>query len=476
MKYSIIIPFRDRFEHLKVLIPHLRSFAKRKNLDVEIIISEQVDDNHLRRGALRNEGVRISTGDILVFHDVDYLPNDDVDYWTDSSDVFRAIQRVEFITMVGTPRPENETPSGYRTFKDGIDDNFFGGVLCMTRKAFNKTNGYNPLYQGWGLEDDDFRERIYRAGLKVESGKGTFLALPHPDSFKNDEAFRYNSMLFANKEKIALVGMSNTTVDVKLNQEKSEKYDVDKWIEVTNWEVVNPLDFELPYPQLSKLDYGYFTLLPNANTDHIHKAVVAGNRWEPEVLALCEKYIKPNTTVIDVGANMGTFTVRFSQLVGPKGTVIAFEPQRIIYQQLCANIFLNNLRNVQAHQLAISNMESYVTLTPINYDGGAPGEVRVDGDSGEQVPCISLDSLNIMNDISLLKIDVERYEPYVFDGAKSLIEKYRPVILFELTTLPLPEWPADYILHFLYQREYNVYKVSEWGDYIALPQEKDDNS
>ena len=473
MKYSVIIPFRDRHEHLSILVPALRALG----VDMEIIVVEQHDTDALRRGALRNEGARIATGDILVLHDVDYIPTANTTYWnTLDGDVYRAVRRVEFVNMDGTPRSENDTPAGYRTFKDGIDDNFYGGVLCIKRNAFYKINGYNPMYEGWGLEDDDFRERIRRSGLTVMDGDGTFKALPHPDSFKNDELFRRNQQLFANRDTLSLVGLCNTTVKVVENNDKARQYGVDKWLEVTNWVVSNvATPITVTPPTIATIDYGHFAILNGAASDHVQRKILRGERWEPAVLALCEKYIKPNTMVVDIGSNIGTFTVRMSQLVGEQGMVRAFEPQRIIYQQLCCNLFLNNCRNVYAEQVAIGNgKQDTVCLTPINYDNGSPGEVRVSGDSGEVVLCLSLDSI-LLDNVSLIKIDVERYEPFVFDGAQKTIAKNRPVILFELTTLPLPDYPPNYVVDMLHSLKYNIYQISDDGDYIGLPIEKDDN-
>lgn len=474
-KFSIIIPYRDREEHLKQLVPCLRNHAQTQGLDIEIIIAEQTDNNALRRGALRNEGARISSGDILVFHDVDYLPAPDVLYWPETkADAFRAVRRVNFVNMDGTPRPENDTPAGYRTFKDGIDDNFFGGVVSVIRHVFFAVNGYNPLYIGWGLEDDDFRERIRSVGSNIVDGHGTFNALPHPDSYKNDELFRHNQSLFANREKTVIVGLTNTTVDTKLNESKAQQYGVDKWIEVTNWRIFNPLTVTVKPQKIAKLDYGVFAVLDNVSNDHVQRAVATGQRWEPQIMLLCEKYVRPESTVVDIGANMGTFAVRLSQLVGEKGRVFSFEPQRIIFQQLCANLFLNNIRNVYAFPAAIGEKEKEVILTPIDYNLGAPGEVRIHGTEGEHVQCVSLDSFGLGN-VSLIKIDVERYEPFVFDGARHTIENNRPIILFELTTLPLPDYPSDFVLKYLASVEYNVYSTSEWGDYIGIPKEVDEN-
>lgn len=470
-KFSIVIPFRDRYEHISKLVPHLREYSKINNIEFEIIVVEQNDDDPLRRGALRNEGVRVANNEIVILHDVDYLPDFDTKYWVDNTDVYRPVKKVEFVEMDYSPRQENEIPSGYRKFKEKIDDNFFGGVLCITKSSFIKINGYNPLYEGWGLEDDDFRERIKSNNLRVNAGNGSFKALPHPDSFKNDELFRKNQWLFHNREQFSSVGINFSTLYNHLNHIKEKEYDVDIWLEVSKWEI-NPITS--PLNNFHALDYGNFLTLENFSNDHVQKTVAQGKRWEPEVMALCEKYVRPNTTVIDIGANMGTFTVRMAQLVGPVGKVVAFEPQRVIHQQLCANIFLNKLYNVKTYNIAIGSTTRTVTLTPIDYSRGAPGEVRVHGDSGEMVDCEPLDKF-LLENVSLIKMDVERYEPFVFDGARDTIKRNRPVILFELTTLPLPDYPKDFVINLLAEFEYNVYQISDQFDYIALPKEKDDN-
>lgn len=471
-KFSIVIPFRDRHEHLSVLVPHLRNYAKERGISIEIIVVEQNDTNPLRRGALRNEGVRVSTGDIIVLHDVDYLPNINTDYWVEGTDVFRAVNQVEFVKMDGSPRDELDIPSGYRHFKKSVDSNFFGGVLSIKRDVFLKINGYNPLFEGWGLEDDEFRERIILNKLKVASGNGIFSALPHPDSFRNDELFRRNQLIFAHRESVLSIGMNYSTLETHHNDTKASAFDVDVWLEVSKWNIPQPVRTNIS--NIVSLDYGKFALIENPAVDHVQRSVANGKRWEPEVLALCERYVKPTSTVIDIGANMGTFTVRLAQLVGPEGSVVAFEPQRVIYQQLCCNIFLNQLKNVFTHQVALGKERGVVKLTPINYDNGAPGEVRVFGNEGETVECHSLDSYELRN-VSLIKMDVERYEPFVFDGARKTIETNRPVILFEISTIPSTDYPPNYILGILTELNYNIYEVSEWGDYLGIPAEKDDN-
>ena len=72
MKYSIIIPYRDRESHLKILLPKLYKHFSDK--DYEIIISEQNDTKNFKISCVENIGYKHATGDVLIFHQVDYIP------------------------------------------------------------------------------------------------------------------------------------------------------------------------------------------------------------------------------------------------------------------------------------------------------------------------------------------------------------------------------------------------------------------
>ena len=235
---SIVVCYRDREDHLKRFVPHIRNyFAGQPH---EIIVVEQADKNRFRRGNLLNEGARVARGDIIALHDVDYLPSPDVVYWQEGCDVFRPAKRVNFVLMDGTERPEADIPSGYRHFKNGVDDDFFGAVTVFSRHAFKKINGFNPLYDGWGLEDADLRERIGLYQLTAARGDGTFLALPHADSFPGlqDDGFRHNQQIFANWKNFVEFGMDNTFAINEDSPEKAQAWGVDRWIESSHGAVV----------------------------------------------------------------------------------------------------------------------------------------------------------------------------------------------------------------------------------------------
>ena len=157
MKYSVIICYRDRKEHLEILIPRLLEVFESE--EAEIIIVEQNDGDKFMRGNVFNAGAQVAKGDILVFHDVDHYPIDTIAvdelskehgaWWAGSAkyeppegvDMWLPIKRVVYVDENLDPLPLEEVPSGYRHFSDSVDDNFYGGISVFRREAFFKING-----------------------------------------------------------------------------------------------------------------------------------------------------------------------------------------------------------------------------------------------------------------------------------------------------------------------------------------------
>ena len=182
MKYSIIITYRDREKHLSQLLPVLQK--KFQGKDYEIIISEQDDDKKFRKNDLYNIAVRdYSTGDILIFHDVDCVPDEDVTYEIKDQPVYPC-RRAIFLDENGKPKDMESIPKGYQNFRNDVGEHS-GFVFMLTKDMWKKIGGLNPLYRGWGLEDDDTRERVRVYGYewyRPESEVGTFFILPHEDN------------------------------------------------------------------------------------------------------------------------------------------------------------------------------------------------------------------------------------------------------------------------------------------------------
>lgn len=239
MKLSIIIPFRDRFPHLNITVPRLRQVLQ--DLDHEIIVVEQNDTKKFRRANLLNEGARVATGDLLVFHDVDYYP-DTVEYYDfdNPTDVFLPVKRVTFVYNDLTPKPIEQVPGGYRHFRNGVDADFFGGVEVFRRDAFFKINGFSPDFIGWGFEDADLRERVTAHKLTVaRSTDNHFLALDHVDSgpAANDADFRSNIMKWQTWRNNLSRGINNChPATIESLPIEAEVHGVDLWITATNFD------------------------------------------------------------------------------------------------------------------------------------------------------------------------------------------------------------------------------------------------
>jgi len=173
-------------------------------------------------------------------------------------------------------------------------------------------------------------------------------------------------------------------------------------------------------------------MIYNRNDQYVGESLHRYGEFSPGEAELFRKILKPGMLVVEIGANIGAHTVELSQLVGWRGTVVAFEPQRVVFQTLCANIALNNCANVYTFQSAVGDHVGTIKvpfLPPeqLNNFGG----LSLRGvEAGEDVPLTTLDTLNLPT-CHLLKIDVEGMEVEVLRGAAATIERCRPVIYAE---------------------------------------------
>ena len=139
--------------------------------------------------------------------------------------------------------------------------------------------------------------------------------------------------------------------------------------------------------------------------------------------------------VIDVGANIGYYTLIFAQLVGSSGKVFAFEPEPKNFEILKKNIEINNYQNIVAEQKIVSDKSGIVKLFIAEH--GIVGH-RINQQKSSQkfieVESIILDNyikkLNLDNKINFIKIDVEGSEPKVLEGAKEIMQKSNQLKIF----------------------------------------------
>jgi FkbM family methyltransferase len=153
---------------------------------------------------------------------------------------------------------------------------------------------------------------------------------------------------------------------------------------------------------------------------------------EPITTTRFRQAIKPGSTVVDVGANVGYFTLVASRLTGASGTVIAFEPDPFNFELLCRNVKINGASNVVTVQSAVSDRPGASTMLLGNSSDHSslfPHPVSAPR-STISVDCVSLDSYFNGRVADVIKMDVEGAEPLAIAGARETIAAARHLDLF----------------------------------------------
>ena len=194
--------------------------------------------------------------------------------------------------------------------------------------------------------------------------------------------------------------------------------------------------------KLKQCRHGIF--LYNIKDSFIGRSLDLYGEWGENEFLLFSKFVQQGQTVIDVGANIGTFTVPLAKKVGPSGTVHAFEAQRVVSQLLSANIALNEQKNVVVYNNVVGSGDKETFDVPmVNYEVEANfGAVAIDPETFdwkdvglvEKVNQVRLDEEFYVTGKkcpSFIKIDVEGMELKVLQGAMKILKECRPVMYIE---------------------------------------------
>jgi FkbM family methyltransferase len=166
--------------------------------------------------------------------------------------------------------------------------------------------------------------------------------------------------------------------------------------------------------------------------DLIQRYVYLFGVWEPHMTSWLRRRLKPGDGFIDVGANVGVFSVLASRLVGDRGRVVAIEASPVFHRRLLQQRALNGGRNIRAVNAAVS--DGHKTLTFVlasSHNMGANSIVPYDGpaESSFETDAHPLPELLDPAEIEsarVIKIDVEGAEGAVVRGLAPLLDRLRP--------------------------------------------------
>jgi FkbM family methyltransferase len=201
----------------------------------------------------------------------------------------------------------------------------------------------------------------------------------------------------------------------------------------------------LPNCELLKVDGTQFLIFKGQDliSNYLRKDL-----YENDIHQICLKLLVNDEvgTVLDIGANLGSFCLPLARKIS-KHTYHAFEPQRIVYYQLCGNAFINGLDNVHCHNFGLSNKRDRFEIEMPDYAKETNiGAFSIDEDTrANDYECATVGKVEPMvvfplddgqhKNVRLIKIDVEGHELEVIKGAvKTLKQNNYPPIIFEAWT------------------------------------------
>ncbi len=202
-KLSIIVPYRNRKDHLNVFINEIPKRINNNNFD--IIIVEQFNDKPFNRGKLLNIGFHYkeNSSDYFCFHDIDMIPIE-ADYSYPNKPYHMATNVGQFGGSIA-----------YSTY--------YGGVNIFNKEDFLKINGYSNDFWGWGGEDDDFLGRVRKIGYDLYRRIGKYHSLPHKINGPNHPNYIDNIQKLSKEYDYDEDGLTNLNYEL-LSTEKLNEF------------------------------------------------------------------------------------------------------------------------------------------------------------------------------------------------------------------------------------------------------------
>lgn len=224
-----------------------------------------------------------------------------------------------------------------------------------------------------------------------------------------------------------------------------------------------------------KINLPYAGYMKLNTADYVDNWLFTGADFEPSVVRATVRLLKSGDNFIDLGANIGYFSLIAARVVGVDGKVFAFEPSPIIHARLLTNITLNKIENIKVFNRAVSSLNGKAIFkipTGDSINSGRSSFRNIEeSHSDVEVETIALDSiLDTLPTIRLIKMDIEGAEGMALEGMNKLIQRDKPTIIFELSDNYLKQmgYSASQILSLLWRNGYLTYSGEDFKEQISF--------
>lgn len=222
------------------------------------------------------------------------------------------------------------------------------------------------------------------------------------------------------------------------------------------------------------LDQSFLIVLDPEN-GFVDTEIYTSGVYEPDILAVIKQHLPRNGIFIDIGSNIGQHALFAASVVGPSGSVVAFEPIPRLVSQLTESIRLNNFQSIiSLNAIACSDTEGEVTIRLRPGNIGGSGLHHTDPSYSKVFIKTSKADTYIANlpKVDLIKIDTEGHEVETLRGLEQTLAQHKPKIIVEFSP-SLRENKNDYSENFftlLQKYSYSFYDLEEGEMLIQEPQ------
>ena len=200
---------------------------------------------------------------------------------------------------------------------------------------------------------------------------------------------------------------------------------------------------KVQYPVISLISLDDIELLIHIGSrGYIEDRLIIERKYEMDILEIAHHFIKPNSLILDVGANLGFYSLYFAKKY-PDCKIFGYEPVTFIFDSFLKSKYLNGLTNLDPCKMAVGANHTKLEIygaTQDTYNKGT-SSIKVNHDinetfTTENIRVVPLnDFLKEPRKVSFIKIDVQGFEKDVFEGAWDLIKRDKPAIVFEHSDL-----------------------------------------
>ncbi len=254
-------------------------------------------------------------------------------------------------------------------------------------------------------------------------------------------AFRHNPDPGGLKQWTNQLKWGMTPHEFLRNIQASEEFNA-----TSNWDLLATSGAEIIMP----LKNGGKLCVPAKDALFFQEIMGVGSIRKSYIAKSIQEYLKEGDTFIDVGAHIGYFTVLASQILGPKGKVLSFEPFPANFQYLQKNIKLNNLENVIAYDRGLWDSSAKKGILET-----APHKARIV--EGSDIEMMTLDSLEVRP--NLIKMNIEGSEPFALRGMTETLERNKPILLLEFNPVAIVVAEGTITDFWRQLKGYKIYRI-----------------